>query len=476
LDNAKAMKEKAMNIPVIDRSKLESLGLTQSGAHTPTSSRSNARGLTLLALALATLTATSQAAMSPAATAAKTWCADRCDQIVIDWNLQTHQVIKAADGYADPMAASRVLAMVHLAMHDAVNATQPRYRAYVYQPKAEAKRTDADAAVAAAVAAHDLLAALYPKQKDLVRAALDATLLDAGNGAAVEHGKKLGAAAAAAMLAKRADDGSQADEAYQPGTRPGDYQFTPGFSLIAAPHWRAVTPFSMRAPNQLRVAPPPALTSAQYAAAFNEVKATGSKAVDAKRNPGQTQYAAYWYEFSDIGWNRIARTVARDRRQDLWQRARTFALLNAVMADAYIAGWDSKMHYNLWRPVTAIQQAAHDGNSATTADAAWAPLLTTPPIQDHPSTHSALGAAAALVLAHAFGSDRVSFTMASPSALPEAPARSFTSFSAAARENADSRVRAGLHFRFATTAGLQLGEQIGQQAIKDLLGPVGTAR
>jgi hypothetical protein len=146
------------------------------------------------------------------------------------------------------------------------------------------------------------------------------------------------------------------------------------------------------------------------------------------------------------------------------------------MADAYIAGWDSKMHYNLWRPVTAIQQADVDGNPATIAAAHWAPLLPTPPVQDYPSTHSALGAAAAVVLAQAFGSDRTAFTMASPSALPETPARSFKSFSAAAKENADSRVRAGLHFRFATTAGLQLGEQIGQQAVRNMLGPVGAAR
>jgi hypothetical protein len=151
-------------------------------------------------------------------------------------------------------------------------------------------------------------------------------------------------------------------------------------------------------------------------------------------------------------------------------------MLNAVMADAYIAGWDSKLHYDFWRPVTAIRRAADDGNPATHADAQWTPMLTTPPIQDHPSTHSALGAAAAVALAQAFGSDRVAFTMASPSALPEAPARSFGSFSEAARENADSRVRAGLHFRFATAAGLQLGQRIGEQAVRSFLAPVGASR
>lgn len=430
------------------------------------------RRLATLALAALAAAGTGAAARTPEAS----WCADRCDQIVIDWNQHTHQVIKADNGYADPMAASRVLAMVHLAMHDAVNAVQPRYRSYAYQPAAPAGSQDADAAVAAAVAAHDVLATLYPKQKTLLQATLDATLHDAGIGSAAEQGRRIGAAAAAAMLARRADDGSRADEAYRPGRRPGAYQHVPGFDFIAAPHWRAVTPFTMRSPEQFRVAAPPALDSAAYAADFDEVKASGSQAADARRSSDQTHYAAYWYEFSDSGWNRIARNVARARPQDLWQRARGFAMLNAVMADAYIAGWDSKLHYDFWRPVTAIRRAADDGNPATQADAQWTPMLTTPPIQDHPSTHSALGAAAAVALAQAFGSDRVAFTMASPSALPEAPARSFGSFSEAARENADSRVRAGLHFRFATAAGLQLGQRIGEQAVRSFLAPVGASR
>ena len=128
-------------------------------------------------------------------------------------------------------------------------------------------------------------------------------------------------------------------------------------------------------------------------------------------------------------------------RQDLWQRARTFALLNAVMADAYIAGWDSKLHHDFWRPVTAIRLAAEDGNARTEADASWEPLLPTPPVQDHPSTHSALGAAAAVVLSHGFGRDRIRFAFASPTALPEQPTRSFTSFSAARRRTPIARAR-----------------------------------
>lgn len=424
------------------------------------------RALHLLALAAAAVA--SGAAQANDRRDAATWCADRCDQVVIDWNATAYQVIKANTGYADPMAASRSLAMVHLAMHDAVNAAHPRYATYTAVERDE----QADPAVAAVSAAHDVLAALYPKEPaaTLLKSALDQTLLDAGIGASVTRGSALGKRVAAAVLQKRAGDGSDATRPYQPGTRPGEYRYTPGFDFLAAPHWRDVQPFALSAPSQYRSAPPPALDSAEYARAFIEVKETGSKAPDAKRTADQTHYAAWWYEFSDIGWNRIARTVARDRSQDLWQRARTFALLNAAMADSYIAGWDSKMHYNLWRPVTAIRLADSDGNDRTLPDTAFAPLLPTPPVQDYPSTHSALGAAAAVVLAHSFG-DRVAFQAASSSALPANPVRRFGSFAEAARENADSRVRAGIHFRFATVAGLQMGEQIGRHAVQRMLMP-----
>lgn len=420
----------------------------------------------LSALALASLAAAAQAAT------ADTWCAQRCDQVVIDWNANTHQVIVAADGYQMPLPASRSLAMVHLAMHDAVNAVQPRYRAHTYTAKGTARGDAGEAAVAAAVAAHDVLLALYPKQKPMLQAMLGGTLHEAGLGAGVERAKAAGAAAAAAMLAARANDGALADEAYVPGTRPGEYRHVPGFDFVVLPQWRALKPFALRSPDQFRVAAPPALGSAAYTAAFDEVKAVGGKAAGARRSTEETQYANYWYEFSEAGWNRIARVVARGKPQDLWERARGFALLNAVLADSYVAGWDSKMHHNFWRPVSAIQLAADDGNPATAPDAQWMPLLVTPPVQDHPSTHSVLGAAGATVLAHMFGSDSIAFTMASPSALPEAPTRRFPSFSAAARENADSRVRAGLHFRFATVAGLKLGEQIGQHAVRELLKPL----
>jgi hypothetical protein len=402
--------------------------------------------------------------------AAVSWCADACDSVILDYSLAAYHVIKAGDGYQDPMAASRSLAMMHLAMHDAVNAINPRYQRYALAVAPPSSR-NADPAIAAAVAANDVLAALYPQPAAaaLLKAELDKTLFDAGVGASIDAAKQLGKAAAAAVLAKRAKDGSNAKEPWPQGSAPGQYRFTAPFEFAAAPHWRKVTPFALDTPSQFRTAPPPALTSDAYRRDFDEVKRVGGKAAGSARTADETHYASFWYEFSDIGWNRIARVVSAKMKQDLWDRARTFALLNMAMADAYIAGWDSKYHYNAWRPVTAIRLAAHDGNPQTHADPSYDPLLVTPPVPDMPSTHSALGMAAATVLAGAFGRDHVSFSFASPSALPRNPVRTFQSFSHAARENADSRVKAGLHFRFATTAGLELGHRIGTHVNKNTL-------
>ena len=409
---------------------------------------------------------------------AATWCADRCDAVNTDWSLTALRVIKGADGYQNPLTATRSLAMMHLAMHDAANAARPRYQRYALAAqsgtsatKATASATKADAAVAAAAAAHAVLAALYPQPQvaALLEAELEKTLIEAGVGPEIAAGRELGKRAAAAVLAKRANDGSAGNETCVEGTQPGQYRFTPPFDFVLAPHWRQVTPFALASASQFRTAPAPALTSEQYRRDFDEVKRVGGKAAGAQRSSDETNYAAFWYEFADIGWNRIARAASSRVKQDLWERARTFALLNAAMADAYIAGWDSKFQHNFWRPMTAIHLAGNDGNPNTAPDAGFDPFLTTPPVPDLPSTHSVLGMAAAIVLAQAFGRDHVPFSFASSSAMPTNPVRSFRSFSEAARENADSRVKAGLHFRFATTAGLEMDRQIGQYVTRNAL-------
>ena len=206
------------------------------------------------------------------------WCAGRCDSVITDWNLTAFQVIKAGDGYADPMSASRSLAMLHAAMHDAANAARPRYQRYALDA-APAGASKADAAVAAAQAAHDVLVALYPQTAAtaIAKVQIERTMFEAGIGAIDRGRHRLGKAAAAAVLAKRADDGANGREPYVGATRPGQYRFTPPFDFAAAPHWRQVTPFVLASTSQFRTAPAPALTSEAYRRAFEEVQRVGGK-------------------------------------------------------------------------------------------------------------------------------------------------------------------------------------------------------
>jgi hypothetical protein len=389
-------------------------------------------------------------------------------KVVLDWSEAAYQALVEKDKYANPLAASRVLAMMHIAQHDAVAAIVPRYAPYVLHRR----EPGADAVVAAAFAAHDVLGAALPEQRARLDQALAVSLrgASAAGSDAYVRGAAVGTAAAEAILADRRYDGATEALAsdYRPsGAGAGAYQFVAPLALVVAPGWSHVRPFALQSPQQLRVPAPPALTSDAYAAAFAEVKASGGKGSRA-RTADQSAYAKFWWEFSDIGWNRVARTAAAARNVDLAEAARLFALLNMALADGYIAGWDSKQHYDFWRPTTAIRAAADDGNPATAADPVWESAEITPPVQDYPSTHSALGRAAAEVLTAILGED-VGFTVASTTAGPAGAPRSFTSFRQAANENADSRVRAGLHFRFSCDAGQQLGARIAEVALGEKL-------
>jgi PAP2 superfamily len=212
------------------------------------------------------------------------------------------------------------------------------------------------------------------------------------------------------------------------------------------------------------------LTSEEFARDYNEVKSIGD-ANSTTRTAEQSEIARFWYEGSPVGWNRIARVVSTQSALGLWEKARLFALLNLALADGYIASFNTKYAYNFWRPVTAIRAGDTDGNPDTRADPAWTSYLVTPPMPDYTSAHSVEGAAAAEVLASFLGTDYVSFTTTSGAPFPDIT-RSFTSFSQAARENADSRVYAGIHWRTACTDGLSQGEKIGKFAFKHFLKPV----
>jgi PAP2 superfamily protein len=386
---------------------------------------------------------------------------------VLEWNEVAYDAFGGTT-YKHSLMAARINAMVHIAMHDALNAIYPKYSTYAFTGKDE----KADLVAAASSAAHAVLLHEIPAKKGFIDSALQRTLTTIPESEAKTRGVKLGMEAAQAIISDRTNDGSGGNPVVpvMPSMMAGVYQAVPPFDFYFAPYWENVKMFTLQRKDQFRSVAPPALNSGAYATAYNEVKAKGMHN-STTRTEDETTYAKFWYEFSEAGWNRVARVVAINKKMNLFETARLFALVDMAMADAYIAGWDSKLHYNLWRPYTAIRNAATDGNILTLEDVKWQPEMPTPPIQDYPSTHSALGNAAAVVLANILG-DATPFTMESPTAVPAGSTRSFTSFSEAAKENADSRVMAGIHFRFACTAGLEMGKHIGDWATSNYLQPL----
>lgn len=384
--------------------------------------------------------------------------------VVLKWNAIAFETMQPA---YDPMIASRIFAMVHLAMHDALNGIAPVYETYVL--KEQDKKADPVAAISAA--AHAVLVGSFPDKKEQLDIALAEAIKDVKSTQAKERGLTLGEMAGKAIVALRKDDGAFQNPIAEINNpqEPGLYQGVPPTPFVYAPFWATLPPFALQSPQQFRVGAMPALGSVEYAEDFNEVKLKGVKE-NSTRTAEETAIAKFWYEFSEIGWNRVTAVVAADKKLDLLSTARLFALVNMALADSYIAGWDSKFHYNFWRPYTAIRAAASDGNNNTTEDIFWEPLMNTPPVHDYPSTHSTLGNAAATVLNRLVGGN-TGFTMTSTSAEPANSTRSFDNFSQAAIENADSRVYAGIHFRFSCERGLELGKSIGDWIIEKHLKP-----
>jgi hypothetical protein len=225
--------------------------------------------------------------------------------------------------------------------------------------------------------------------------------------------------------------------------------------------WGGISPFVLTSSAQFRCPEPPAMNSPVALADIEEVKTIGgSKSVT--RTPEQSEIARYWFESSPRGWNRIAREVTTARQFDLWENARLFALVNLSMADGFIGGFESKYHYNYWRPVTAIRERSNGD---------WLSYLWTPPVPDYPSTHTVLGAAAATAMSRFFSTDLVCFAMTSGAPYPGIN-RKFWSFSEAARENGASRILAGIHFRTAVNEGYMQGARIGEWVFEHAVRPV----
>jgi hypothetical protein len=408
---------------------------------------------------------------------------------VLKWNDTTVKAVNA--GGQNPIQQTRTVAMVQGAVHDALNSIQPRYAPYYYEGRAAAG-SSSDAAVAAAsrtVLAGVIPAFGNPQQRTealaMVEAAYKASVDALPDGPAKQGGIAAGNAAGEAMLALRKDDGAARGAPYTPSNAPGrwrptpnpdppnppikDPKLAPGLGASTLPGWGNVTPFTLLSASQFWLPGPPALTSAQYARDFNEVKSLGGQ-VSTARTPEQAELARFWFE-GPGSWYRVARAASEARGLDAWDSARAIALASLAMADAYIAGFKIRYVYDFWRPVTAIREAADDGNDATVADPTWNSLQNTPSVSDYPSTQSLFSGAAAVALAMALGTDQINFTLVSGPPFANIK-RSYSHLSQAARDSADSRVYAGIHFRSACEDGLALGRRIGQRTAMSYLQPL----
>lgn len=387
---------------------------------------------------------------------------------VTQWSGVAMEVLPVSPGL---LADSRALAILHASIHDAVNGVQRRYRPYtadLFSPGASV-----DAAIASA--SRTALLALAPGQEVRVEIAYHSALLAIPDGAAKDAGIALGQKAAAANLERRLADGfdTATQPAYVSTGAPGDYDFTPPFDVpplgpgALFPGWGRITPFAIDLLDH-KLKGPLAVTSREYARDFEYLKSVG-KLDSRTRTAEQTDIAYFWFEFSPLGWNRIANTVVTQKGLDVWRSARVMALVNFAIADGYIAGFDAKYQYRFWRPVTAIRKAANDGNPATKPDEKWLPLAAavffTPPVPDYPSTHTVLGAAVAEVLIRNFG-DHTRFSVVSTTLPGEV--RYFERFSDAARENGLSRVYGGIHFQHAVREGYAMGQGIGRAVSREL--------
>ena len=378
---------------------------------------------------------------------------------VIQWNQSLLQVLGTAGAQPATVHPTRSLAIVQIAVYDAVNAIDRSHRSYLQRIPAP---RSASPGAAAAAAAHDAMLALFPSQKSVIDAKLADSLSQLGSGWRVQQGLEVGEQAAKQILAARADDGSTATPpVFTPGSGAGEYQLTPpNFQQPVFTHWANVKTFALRAADQFRPPPPPAVGSPRYNASFNEVKAFGELG-SIVRSPDQTEQAKFWSPSVQSLWNQIAETAGMSFHDSLAQNARLFALLDTSLADDVIAFYDAKYAYHFWRPVTAIRAAG-------TAD--WTPLLTTPLDPSYPGAHAVISGSAAAVLRQFFGTDRLDFSLGS-SGTPGVT-RSFQSFSQAADEASESRIFAGAHFRFDLTAGAALGDQIADFVFDNVLGKV----
>lgn len=404
-----------------------------------------------------------------------------------------------------PGRASRAMAIVHVAVFEAVNAITGRYVSYTGLPQAPA---DTSMKAAIGQAAHDALVALYPSHAASFAAQLAEDLANVEDPEAQKQaGIDLGRRAALSILELRSDDGSDHEEPrfgidYFPEDRPGVWQQDPisGDPRALGARWAEVRPFVLTSADQFRLPPPPALESPEYAAAYAEVVRLGGDGISTptERTADETAAGIFW-AYDGLPslcapprlYNQIALQLAEEQGLDLVDMARLLALVNVAMADAGIASWESKYFYQVARPVTAVRDGDDDGNAETVGDADFTPLGApasnttgpnfTPPFPAYPSGHATFGGAVFETLRNIFGTDDIAFTFVSDEYngstvdnqgnVRELHPRTFSSLSQAEDENGQSRIYLGIHWSFDKDEGIVQGRRVADHVFQNLYPP-----
>ncbi len=389
----------------------------------------------------------------------------RCD-VIMDWNAKADAI--GIEKQLANVPNARGLAMLHIAMFEAVNAIDRRYAPYKLNLAAE-RTTSKEAA--AASAAYDILVALYPDQKADLDATLAASLSGIAETEAKSKGIELGKKAAAGIIALRPNDSGDKTENYRPYTTPGVYVPTATPIESTSP---ALTPWVMGTGSQFRPGPPPALSSETWTRDLNEIREIGSRN-SSKRTAEQTNIGRFWFQTGPRTYNPIVKQIAMARKMDVVDCARLFALSSIAGVDAFIAVFDAKYSYNLWRPVTAIRNADLTSNAATPREESWTPLGVTPMHPEYPCAHCIVAAAISTVLQSVAGDEVDAISLTSPTA--PGVTRKWTRLQDYSDEVSNARIYAGFHYRFSTEVGKDMGTKIGQLTVAtQLRGAVASAQ
>jgi len=383
--------------------------------------------------------------------------------IVSEWSARAYSIF-ATERIGSGVVQSRALAMMHIAMFDAANATGRRYSPYLAATP-DAAGASPEAAIHAA--ARHVLGELYPKHKAALDAAYEAGVAKLADGPAKTAGIAAGQRSGVAILLARKGDGMTSPDVYRPVTKPGTY--IPTARPIMS-HVKEIKPFALLNVSQFRPAAPPTLNSSLWARDYNETKRLGG-AKSTERTPWQTETARFWVISGADAWNQAARALVAAKPMPLLDSARLHAHVNIALFDAFLAIFDAKYHYQFWRPLTAIRNGDLDDNEATARDAEWTPLIETPMHPEYPCAHCVADGAAGGVLRSVFGTGTLPEFTLTYAAMPGVT-RKYTSIQQLEDEVAMARIWGGVHYRNSNEVGNAVGKNVAAHVLENTLRPL----